>query len=348
MESLKEIYYGYSEFYGEHYYKWEHAQSKRYFEYREVWEKSAEAHTRTKFPLHLDIGITNVCNLKCTFCARTILVDEGKFRKAQHMDFDLYKKIIDQATKLGTYSVNLNLLNEPLSNPKLIEMIRYAKESGIIDVHFHSHGGLLTEEKSRELIESGLDKLLVSIDTYDKEKYNKLRVMSNHDDVVNNLKKFKQIRDEMGKIGPLVRTNFIQFPGISKEDLRKNIDFGLTISDCVGLQMWVDPTLTIGKDKSYSNDYKSSFVCPQPFTRLCIIEDGTVSPCCVDYSQNLAVGNINEKSLLDIWESDEMENIRKHMTDGKFYEIDTCKNCEIATNSDEGILAPSEKFGPTI
>ena len=46
------------------------------------------------------------------------------------------------------------MLNEPITNPNLIKMIKYAKEKGIVDVHFHSHGGLLTERKSIELIES--------------------------------------------------------------------------------------------------------------------------------------------------------------------------------------------------
>ena len=104
----------------------------------------------------MDIGITNVCNLKCTFCARTVRVDEGRWRKAQHMDLDLFKKIIDEAVELGTYSINMNLLNEPLTHPKIMEMIRYAKQKGIIDVHFHSHGGLLDEEKANQLLDSGL------------------------------------------------------------------------------------------------------------------------------------------------------------------------------------------------
>ena len=72
-------------------------------------------------------------------------------------------------------------------------MIKYAKEKGIVDVHFHSHGGLLTEKKSIELIESGLDKLLISVDTPNKQKYEKLRVLSKFDSVISNLKKLKYI-----------------------------------------------------------------------------------------------------------------------------------------------------------
>lgn len=348
MEQSAEIYKGYNEAYTDHYYKWEKAQSEKYFEYRKKWEKNAKNLLVEKFPLHLDIGITNVCNLKCTFCARTVLVEEEKFRKANHMEMDLYKKIIDEASQLGTYSINLNLLNEPLTNPNLVKMIQYAKEKGIVDVHFHSHGGLLTEEKGKELLESGLDKLLVSLDTPNKQKYEKMRVLSNLDTVVENLKKFKKLRDKSGKIGPLIRTNFIQFPGITKEELKANLDFGLQLSDCVGFQEYIEPTLTIGENKKYHEGYKSKFVCQQPFTRLSIIEDGTVSPCCVDYKLEIVVGNIKEQSLKEIWESDKMKDFRGIHKSGNFYKVSPCKNCEMAINGDEGIITPYEKFGPTI
>jgi len=171
--SKANIYKGYHEVVTDHFYKWEKAQSKRYFEYRKKWENNAKNLIVENFPLHLDIGITNVCNLECTFCARTVLLNEDKFRGPAHMDFELFKKIIDEAVEIGTFSINLNLLNEPLTNPELVKMIKYAKARGIVDVHFHSHGGLLTEKKSIELLDSGLDKLLISIDTPNKEKYEK-------------------------------------------------------------------------------------------------------------------------------------------------------------------------------
>ena len=348
MESKADIYKGYHETRDSHYYKWEKAQSARYFEYRKQWENNAKNLIVEEYPLHLDIGITNVCNLECTFCARTILVDEGKFRKAAHMDFELYKKIIDEAAEIGTYSINLNLLNEPLLNPDLIRMIKYAKEKGIVDVHFHSHGGLLTEKKSIELIESGLDKLLISIDTPNKQKYEKLRVLSKFDSVISGLKKFKEIRDDHNSLGPLIKSNFIEFPGITKEELKKNLEFGLTLSDCVGFQEYIDPTCTIGATKEYPQDYKSSFVCQQPFTRLAITEDGTVSPCCLDHEFELSIGNVKTQSLIQLWKNKGMEEMRKKQKDGKFFEIPRCRNCEMATNGDEGIPTQFEKYGPTL
>ena len=342
------IFKGYHEVVTDHFHNWENAQSKRYFEYRQKWEKNAKNLIVENFPLHLDIGITNVCNLECTFCARTILVNENKFREPAHMDFDLYKKIIDEAAEIGTYSINLNLLNEPLINPELVKMIKYAKKKGIVDVHFHSHGGLLTENKAQELINSGLDKLLISIDSPKKEKYEKLRVLSKFDSVINNLIRFKKIRNESQSLNPLIKCNFIEFPNITKQELEENLKFGLTLADCVGFQEYIDPTNTIGNNKIYKSDYKSSFACQQPFTRLSIAEDGTVSPCCLDHEFDLSVGNVNKKSITELWKSNKMEMIRKKQRDGKFFEIPRCKNCQMATDADEGIPTQFENYGPTI
>jgi len=347
MKPAANIYLGYKEFRTDHYNKWEKAQSERYFEYRKKWVENAKKLIVEKYPLHLDIAITNVCNLECTFCARTVRVEEGKWRKAQHMNLDLYKKIIDEATELGTYSINMNLLNEPLTHPKLLEMIRYAKEKGIVDVFFHSHGGLLNEEKANELLDSGLDRLLISIDSPYKEKYNKIRVLSDFDKVMENLKRFRKMRDERGQLNPVIRVSFIQFPDVSQEEIEDAKKLFLQFADAIGFQQYIDPRKEIGKDKTYPSGYKSDFVCQQPFTRLSIIEDGRVSPCCLDYDQGLVIGDLNKQSLQEIWESNELKKIRQISKDGEFYKIPTCATCERAIDADEGIVQAIENLEPT-
>lgn len=347
MKKTANIFLGYKEFRTEHYNKWEKSQSKRYFEYRKKWTENAEKLIVEKFPLHLDIGITNACNLKCTFCARTVRVEEGKWRKAQHMSMDLFKKIIDEATEIGTYSINLNLLNEPLIHPQLSEMVRYAKQKGIVDVFFHSHGGLLTPEKAGELLESGLDRLLISIDSPYREKYNKIRVMSDFDLVVDNLKRFKKMRDEKGLLSPVIRVSFIQFPDVTTEELEDAKELFLQFADAIGFQQYVDPRKEIGKDIDYPSGYKSDFICQQPFTRLSIIEDGRVSPCCIDYDQQLILGDVSKENLVDIWNSEKLKKIRETMLRGEFYKIPACATCERAVDADQGIQIASENLEPT-
>ena len=347
MKKGTDIFLGYKEFRTEHYNKWEKSQSARYFEYRKKWTENAKNLVLEKFPLHLDIAITNLCNLECTFCARTVRVEEERWRKPQHMSLELFKKIIDDAVELGTYSINLNLLNEPLLHPQLIEMIQYAKKKGIIDVFFHSHGGLLTSDKAEKLLESGLDRLLISIDSPYKEKYNKIRVISDFDLVMNNLKQFKKLRDEKGLISPVIRVSFIQFPDISKEEIEDAKKLFLQFADAIGFQQYVDPRKEIGKDEIYPEGYKSEFICHQPFTRLSIIEDGRVSPCCLDYDQQLVIGNVNEQSLKSIWESSQINDIRDVLKKGEFYKIPACATCERAVDADQGIHMANEDTEPT-
>jgi len=346
MKKGTDIFLGYKEFRTNHYNKWEKSQSQRYFEYRKKWTENAEKLILEEFPLHLDIAITNVCNLECTFCARTVRVEEGKWRKAEHMSLELFKKIIDEAVELGTYSINLNLLNEPLIHPKLIEMIRYAKEKGIIDVFFHSHGGLLTGDKAEKLLESGLDRLLISIDSPYKEKYNKIRVLSDFDLVMNNLKEFKKNRDEKGLLSPVIRVSYIQFPDVTLKEIEDAKKLFLQFSDAIGFQQYVDPRKEIGKDQKYENEYKSEFICHQPFTRLSIIEDGRVSPCCLDYDQELVIGDVSKQSLKSIWQSSKINTIRETLKKGEFYKIPACATCERAVDADQGIHMANENTEP--
>jgi len=81
---------------------------------------------------------------------------------------------------------------------------------------------------------------------------------------------------------------------------------------------------------------------------LAIAEDGTVSPCCLDHTFELTVGNVKNQSLEELWISEGMNQMRKKQKDGKFYEISRCRNCEMATNGDEGIPTQFEKYGPTL
>ena len=70
------------------------------------------------------------------------------------MKMDLYKKIIDEAAANNVYSIKLSWRGEPLLNPNLVEMIKYAKKKGIKDVAFLTNAELLTDKKVRNLLKA--------------------------------------------------------------------------------------------------------------------------------------------------------------------------------------------------
>ena len=101
------------------------------------------------------------------------------------MEMSLYRKIIDEARAFA-FDINLAHRGESLLHPHLIEAIRYAKSQGLY-TRLHTNGSLLTEDLSREIIASGLDRLSFSFDGFTKEAYEGIRRGGDFDKTIGNI-----------------------------------------------------------------------------------------------------------------------------------------------------------------
>ena len=179
---------------------WEEKKGERYKEYRKKWINNPQNYIVERGPLHLDIEPTNACNLKCLMCPRTVLIEENREFKITKIRLNEYKKIIDEAVKIGVYSIKLNWLGEPLVHSEIVEMITYAKKMGIIDIMLNTNAVLLDEDMSFKLINSGLDKIFFSFDSPYKDEYENIRIGASYEDTLNNIKNFNRIRNELLKL----------------------------------------------------------------------------------------------------------------------------------------------------
>src|SRR3989337_2188137 len=120
------------------------------------------------FPIRFNIEPTNYCNLHCSMCPRELNRPFG------YMDISLFHKVIDESILYGKrLIITINKDGEPLLHPELPRMIKYAKDKkAAYKINFYTNGILLTEEKSLDLIKSGLDTIHISIDALTKETYN--------------------------------------------------------------------------------------------------------------------------------------------------------------------------------
>ena len=80
------------------------------------------------------------------------------------MDFDLFKKVVDECAALGITHVRVHNYGEPFLDKQLVEKVRYAKQRGIAEVGMISNGSLITEEIARGMIDAGLDAINISVD----------------------------------------------------------------------------------------------------------------------------------------------------------------------------------------
>ncbi|RTL65212.1 MAG: radical SAM protein, partial [Hyphomicrobiales bacterium] len=128
-------------------------------------EAAAEYAPHAKsMPVCLYLETTNRCNLLCTTCPRTYDTLEPE----ADMSWELFTRIVDQIPDIAR--VVLHGVGEPMLVKDLPRMIRYLKARGAY-VLFNTNGTLLTAKKGRELADTGLDELRVSLDAADAKTF---------------------------------------------------------------------------------------------------------------------------------------------------------------------------------
>lgn len=291
-------------------------------------------------PLTLQIEPVSLCNLKCTFCPTgdvKLTKSTGKFRG--FIDFDLYKKIIDDAKAFVNpiKTLHLHKDGEPLLHPQFIELVDYAKNAGIDRVETLTNAVPLSQELNKKLATSKLDRIKISIYGLSAEEY-KLNsgVSVDFDLLVNN------IRDLYNK-----KRNFKIYiktmeEGLSSGGREKFFEIFGNICDEIYFEHCVDNWPDFKSDNivpiidkrisilgAKTVPYKK--VCPQPFYNLTVCADGEVTGCCADWAVKLKMGNVNSESLLDIWNGSDFSEFRMMMLRGERSSHPVCGSCGYPT-----------------
>jgi len=263
----------------------------------------------------LIIEPTNTCNLRCTFC----FVTEGMTREGGFMEFDLFKKIIDDSPDLE--HLCMHNWGEPLLHKDIFKMIEYAKNKGVNYVAMNTNGTLLTDKMIDQIVDSKLDIIRFSIDgsaeTFKRVRGVELKKIEQN---INKLKNVKEIRRPELKMGVVFTI---------EEDTEGDVEDYITHWEQIVDHVRLQPKLITSPRTE---------VCPEPFGKdygkLVVLWDGRVIPCCVDYNANLTVGSVQNDTIQNLWKNEKMDLLRKQHLNGQF--PDTCANCnECESNKTE-------------
>jgi radical SAM protein with 4Fe4S-binding SPASM domain len=251
--------------------------------------------------------------------------------KGQKLDVRMIRKILKDGVSRGLSSVRFSVLNEPLLDKPLADLICYAKEIGIIDVFITTNGLLLNEQKSYELINAGLVHLMISLDAATAETYSMIRKGGNYERVLHNIGSFLRIREEMGSRLPLLRLSFTKMK-LNMHEVGKFIDMWIDKADHISIAGYLNNLGNSKRNKLLAGGNgtmkeRERFNCWQPWTRCTIFANGDVFPCCLNYGRNTPVGNVYINGLTRIWQSNIVKQIQDIHKAGEYHKYITCMKC---------------------
>lgn len=299
-------------------------ENSRYQQSQQRWEQVTTSLELTPVPLHVDIELTNNCDVRCVMCERKFMR-----RKFGMMSMALFKRIVDDCENSGVESVKLNLWGESLLHKKLLDMVQYAKENSSLILQFNTNANRLTGEISRGLVTAGLDKLAISVDGVSEETYRKVRKGGSLKRVTDNIEALLDIKKASTSVLPVVTLQIIAMTE-TKHEIDTFVETWQDKVDCVSV------TNVFTTDKSHNEIGKLSLrrespkklkPCPQLWQRLSILWDGTVTVCCNDYDGELSIGTIQKNSVAELWNCAKLKQFRRLHRDLEFSDL-LCKKCE--------------------
>ncbi|WP_299979417.1 radical SAM/SPASM domain-containing protein [Desulfobacula sp.] len=285
-------------------------------------------------PFLVFLDPSDVCNFQCKFCPTgdRALIKKIK-RNSCLMDFDLFKKVIDDLCEFKKPIKVLRLYKdgEPLLNPRFPDMVRYAKKSGCaLQIDTTTNGSLLNPRLNLKIIEAGLDRIHISLEGLSQESYKEFAgYRINFEKFVDNIRHYYEHKKECLVCIKIVGDN------LSKEAKGHFFDIFGNISDRIFVEhiapCWpqfemheVIPNSNVG---IYGQEIKEVEVCPYIFYSISINADGKVSLCFLDWARELIVGDARAESIKDIWNNEIMFNYRKMHLLKKRKEHKICAVC---------------------
>ena len=292
-------------------------------------------------PVSISFEPTTSCNLRCPECPsglRAFTRPTGMLQK------NFFKETIDQLHQQLLYLV-FYFQGEPYLNPDFLDMVKYASSKKIYTAT-STNAHYLNEENAKRTIESGLDRLIISIDGTTQEVYQQYRVGGRLEKVLEGTRNVVKWKREMKS-----KTPFIIFQFLVVKPNEHQIEDVKKLAKEIGVDdVWFktaqvydyenDPNNLIPVTDKYSrykktgNGYEFKGKLANHCWRLwhdpVITWDGLVAPCCFDKDAQHQLGDLKQRSFKEIWENGEYKKFRIAILKGR-KNIDICSNCSEGT-----------------
>jgi radical SAM protein with 4Fe4S-binding SPASM domain len=283
---------------------------------------------RGKSPITIAIEATNHCNRSCATCPHPNLLSSEK----GFMELDLFKTIADEFPRLPALtSVAFTGFGEPLLHPELIAMSRYVKDKGIPIVRTYTNGILLKEKSEDILQQSGFDEIILSLNGANPAVHETITQSKEYCSIIDNIEYFFKKRRALNKRTPFISLQILKLNDVAynKEAFIRHWQPLLRPGDCILFKESHTFAGQVGNSKVKNVFHPAKRVpCGHLWNFLLVAWNGEVLPCCVDPHRKLSIGSSHHSSLMDLWHSTKLEDMRNKHLQGRYEQMDLCRDCE--------------------
>lgn len=310
-------------------------------------------HWFTSYPSYIEIEVTTRCNMRCTMCEHTYWNEP-----IRDMSFEEFKGIVDQFPKLKW--IGLTGIGQSFLNKDFLRMLEYVKAKAVY-VELYNTFYFVDKKISEALIRIGVDRILVSLDGATKETYERIRIGSNFEKVIKNIKHFIWLKKKMDAHFPELDFHYI----VTKANMREipqyiemvhslgskgsKIQFTMMLHEFEEIKdLFVKvPEEIIQRAEQKAKELEIQLIWnanvpkAKPPLSQClewimpfIFVTGHVIPCCAgneanrrDFQKETSLGNVFEKSFKEIWYGEKYKRFRRMLYKG---EVPVqCENCPL-------------------
>lgn len=301
----------------------------------------------TKKPLHWGLPAaiafepTTSCNLRCPECPSGL---RSFTRPTGMLQTNLFKKVIDEIAPATAY-LTFYFQGEPYLHPQFLELVQYATQKKIYTAT-STNAHYLNDENAKKTIQSGLDRLIISIDGTTQETYEKYRIGGKLEKVLAGTAKIIEWKKKLKSNTPhvifqflVVRPNEHQIEDVKQLAKAYGVDeVRFKTAQIYDYEQGspLIPTIekysryTTNKDGSYRIKNELLSHCWKMWHSCVITWDGKVVPCCFDKDAHYVLGNATETSFQTLWKSEAYSQFRASLLRSRS-EIEMCKNCTEGT-----------------
>jgi radical SAM protein with 4Fe4S-binding SPASM domain len=292
-------------------------------------------------PFSISFEPTTSCNLRCPECPSGL---RAFTRPIGMLEKDFFTKTIEELHREMMYLI-FYFQGEPYLNPDFLDMVKFAADKKIYTAT-STNAHYLNDANAKRTVESGLDRLIISIDGTTQEVYQQYRIGGKLDKVLEGARNIVKWKKELNSKTPYV---FFQFLVVKPnehqiEDVKKLAkEIGVDDVRFKTAQIYDykhgNPLIpTIDKYSRYRKMPDGTYEIKNGLDNHCwklwhacvISWDGLVVPCCFDKDADHRLGDLKKDTFREVWQSETYKNFRKKLITGR-KNIDICANCSEGT-----------------